>query len=343
MQNSYYKALFILVSFFIVSKIVVYISEKWFLKLTAKTKTKVDDLIVEKTNKPVSLALLLLGLRLALSPLELGKIFNLDVHFILSKVLESLIVMVIANIIIKIINIVIDEWGKEFAKRTKSRLDDQLISLFHRFSKITIIVLALLYVLDLWGVQVGPFLASLGIAGIAIAFALKSTLANIFGGISLIMDKTIKVGDVIKLDPETMGTVTDVGLRSTKIRNFNNEIIIIPNGVLVDNKIENHVLPDPSARIVVNFGVEYGSDVDKVKKVIMTEIKKLKDVMKEPQPQILFMEMADFALNFSARFWVEDYKERLKTKEQATCLFYKALNKNKIGIPFPTNTVYLKK
>ena len=130
-------------------------------------------------------------------------------------------------------------------------------------------------------------------------------------------------------------------MRSTKIKNFDNEVIIVPNGVLVDSRIQNYVLPDPSARVVVDFGVEYGSDVDKVKRVILGEIKKLKKALKDPEPQVRFLLMADFSLNFSARFWVADYTERVVVKEEATCLFYKALNKAKIGIPFPTRTVYI--
>lgn len=342
-ENKYLHALIILVSFFIIAKIIVFISERWILKLTAKTKTKVDDLIVKKTNKPVSFVLFLFGLRLALVPIKIGTFLGFDIDFIVSKVIGTFIALSIARIIIIILDIVIDEWGRGFAQKTKSKLDEHLLSLFHRFSRIILVILLLLFILDLWGVKVGPLLASLGIAGIAVAFALQNTLANIFGGISLILDKSVKVGDVIKLDAETMGTVLDVGLRSTKIKTFNNEVIVVPNGKLVDSKIENLVLPDPSARIVVDFGVEYGSDVDKVKKVILGEIKKLKNALKDPKPQVMFMQMADFSLNFSARFWVADYKERFKTKEEATCMFYKALNKAKIGIPFPTRTVYMQK
>lgn len=342
-ENAYMHALIILVSFFIISKIIVFISERWILKLTAKTKTKVDDLIVKKINRPISLALLLFGLSLALVPIKIGTYFGFDIDFVASKIIGTFITIVVVHTLLRVLGIIIDEWGNGFAQKTKSKLDEHLLSLLHRFSRIILAILALLFILDLWGVKVGPLLASLGIAGIAVAFALQGTLSNIFGGVSLILDKSVKVGDVIKLDAETSGTVIDVGLRSTKIRSFNNEVIIIPNGKLVDSKIENYVLPDPSVRIVVDFGVEYGSEVDKVKKVILGEIKKIKNVMKDPEPQVMFMQMADFSLNFSARFWVADYKERFATKEKATCLFYNALNKAKIGIPFPTRTVYMGK
>lgn len=341
--NKYIYSLTILVVFFIISKLVVYISEKWILKLAAKTKTKMDDLIVERTNRPISLLLFFLGLRLAIIPLNFGTILNFEIKVGVGKFIESFSLIILFYIFIKVFDIIIDEWGRTFAKKTKSKIDDDLLSLFHRFSRIFLIIIAFLLILTLWGVKIGPFLASLGIAGIAIAFALQSTLSNIFGGISLILDKSVKVGDIVKLDMDTRGTVIDVGLRSTKLRTFDNEVIIVPNGKLVDSQIENFGLPDPSARVVVEFGVEYGSDVDKVKKVIMAEIKKMKNIEKEPEPTVMFLMMADFSLNFSARFWVADYKDRFAKREEATCLFYKALNKNKIGIPFPTRTVYMKK
>jgi len=200
-----------------------------------------------------------------------------------------------------------------------------------------------MFILDLWGIQLMPLVASLGIAGIAIAFALQNTLGNIFGGISVVLDKSVKSGDVIRLDKDTYGTVLDVGFRSTKIRTWNNEVIIIPNGKLADSRIQNYILPEPSVRINLPFSVEYGSDIDKVKKVVLDEIKKLKNVLKDPKPKIMFLEMGDFSLNFKVYFWVPSFKERFKTKEKANCLIYDALNKAKIGIPFPTRTIYMKK
>lgn len=340
-NNEYIFALFILVAFFIVSKLFVWIAEKVFLRLARKTKTKVDDIIVEKTNRPISLILFLIGLVIAIQTLTIPEIYGFNVEWLIVMILYSCIILNLTYIIIVIIDAIIDEWGRVFAQRTKSDVDDHLIGLFHRFSRIVLFIIAILFILDMWGVKIGPLLASVGIAGIAIAFALQNTLSNIFGGVSLILDKSVKVGDVIRLDTETSGKVIDVGLRSTKIRTWNNEVFVMPNGKLADSKIQNYILPDPSARIVIDFGVEYGADPEKVKKVIMGEIKKIKNVLKDPAPQILFIAMADFSLNFSARFWVGDFKERVSTRELAMNMFYKALNKAKIGIPFPTSTVYM--
>ena len=283
--------------------------------------------------------MLLIGFRLALFPLGIKQsILDLIEHGI-----SSLIIILVTYVVIVVFDISIDGWGKRVAERTKSSVDEQLLPVAHRFSRIFIIIVVLPFILPVWGVQVGPLLASLGVAGVAIAFALQNTLGNIFGGTSIILDKSVKVGDKISLDKDTMGTITDVGLRSTKIKTWDGELITIPNGKLADSRILNFMQPEPSVRAVIDFGVEYGSDANKVRKVVLETIKNIPGVMKDPEPKVLMMEMGDFALKFKAWFWVENFDIKFETKALATEEIYNALRKNGIGIPFPTRTIYMKK
>ena len=265
-QYKYIRSLIVLILFYLLSKLVVLVSQKIILRLTKKTKTEIDDLIVRKTNKPISIILLLIGIRLALLPIGV-KQYILDIT---ENIISSLIIAVITYIVIVVFDIFIDNWGKSIAEKTSSSVDDQLIPIFHRFSRISISIIGLLFIFTVWGIQIGPLLTSLGIAGVAIAFALQNTLGNIFGGVSIILDKSVKVGDKIKLDADTMGTVMDVGLRSTKIETWDGELITIPNGKLADSRILNFVQPEPKVRVVIDFGVEYGSDTSKVKSLCWT-------------------------------------------------------------------------
>ncbi len=339
LEYSYVRAIVTFIVFFFVSKLFVLISEKGLLKLARKTKTKVDEFIIERTNKPISLILILIGVRLAIIPLGLAE----NITRISTLIVSSFIIMLVTYIIIAVIDVLLDNWGKKWAERTKTSLDQHLLNLLHRFSKIIFSILGFLFILDVWGIKIGALLASLGIAGIAVAFALQNTLGNIFGGISMIIDKTIKVGDVIALDPETRGTVMDIGLRSTKIRTFNNQIITIPNGKLAANKIENYVQPDPSARVLIQFGVAYGSNINKVKKIVMKVIDKIDDLKKDKEPFVRFIEMGDSALIFKVYFWVNSYKNRIPATDQANEGIYNALNKAKINIPYPQMDVHIKK
>jgi len=338
-SNKYVHAVITFVAFYFIAKIVVLVSERYLLKLSEKTKTKVDDLLIKKTNRPISFLLLLIGIKLALVPLQLKE----EVSHLVNGLISSIVVILIVFVVIYIFDTLIEFWVKGWATRTKSRVDVNLLGLFHRFSRIVIMLLGLLFILQVWGIQIGPLLASLGIAGIAIAFALQNTLGNIFGGISLIIDKTVKKGDIVKLDSGESGMVYDVGIRSTKIKTWDNELITIPNGKLADSKVHNVSQPDPSIRINIELGVEYGSNPEKVKKLIIDTVKKIKDVMKDPGPVVWFLEMGDFALKFRLMFWVDDLSKKWPTHQEAMTNIYKALNKAKIGIPFPTRTLYMKK
>ncbi len=340
-SNDYLRALVILVLVFIALKIIVFVIGKIILRITQKTKTTLDDKIVQKSSKPISFLILIIGLRIAFLELPItNSLFDIT-----SKVITSILILAIFFLVYRIIDIFITNWGYRWAKRTKSTLDDSLFGLAHKSLIVLTIIIAFLYLLNFWGVEITPLLASLGIAGIAVAFALQSSLANIFGGISLILDKTIKVGDLIYIDQETRGTVMDVGLRSTKIRTFDNEVVIMPNGKLADMRIQNVVLPDAKVRVVIPFSVAYGSNIDKVKEIALKEILKIGGIAKdsELEPFVRFTEMRDSSLLFKAYFFMEDYSERFRAIDEANTRIYNALNKNKITIPFPQLDVHLKK
>ncbi len=337
--NKYLFALAILIAFYVLSKLFLWITEKIVLRVTAKTSTSIDDQLVHTAKRPISLILLMFGIKLAVLPLGMvGKAGEL-----ISILITTGIIIFATIAVIRIIIIIIDNWGHHWAQRTKSSVDDAVLPLFRKMVKIVLWIFCALFILSYWGFDIRGLLAGVGIAGLAIGFAVKDSLANIFGGISLILDKAIRTGDIIKLDSGEEGTVLDVGLRSTKIKTRDNEVIILPNGVLANSKVHNYKLPDLSARVVVPFNVAYGTDPDKVKKAIGDALKGLKEIMKDPPPTVKFIDMGEFALQFKALFWVPDVTQRKDKREEAVNLVYKTLNKYKIEIPFPTRVVYLKK
>ena len=156
------------------------------------------------------------------------------------------------------------------------------------------------------------------------------------------LDKTFKVGDKVELDSGEMGVILDIGLRSTKLRTYDNEVIYIPNGNLANTKIKNFTVPDLSIRVNVDFGVEYGSDPEQVRQVVLAAVQKIDEVLEEPAPVVQFLKMSDFSLDFVARVWVQEYTLAYSVKLKVTDEIYNALNKAGIGIPFPTRTVYTK-
>ena len=335
--NAYIRSLVVILIVFVFLRMFLIIIEKVLLKVTSKTKTQADDILIKKSSKPLSLIIILLGLRLAIEELSLDS----SIEEFMGKVIFSIIVLFVSYLAYLIMDIIIFRALKKMAKSNYESVKD-LMSLAKSFLRIVIGILALLYVLELWGIEIGPFLAGLGIAGIAIAFAMQSTLSNIFGGISMILDKTVKAGDLVYLEGGTKGKIMNIGLRSTKILTFDNELIIVPNGKLADSKIQNVALPEPRSRVVIPFGVAYGSNISKVKKIVKSELKKINNLEKDSEIIVRFLEMSDSSLNFKAYFYVDSFEHRIDAVDEANTRIYESFNRNGIEIPFPQRDVHMK-
>lgn len=335
LENIYLKFLLILVITLIVAYLVKLILNKVLKPIAKKTKTKIDDLIIKSLSSIVFYIILVLGFKIGFQHFDFQTaIFN--------SLISTLLILIVSILILRIITNFSKHWLEEWAYKTKSTADDRLIPLLEKISKVIVVILAVIFVFDSWRIDISPLLATAGIAGIAISFAVKDSLSNIFGGIQLVLDKTFKVGDKVKLESGELGVILDIGLRSTKLKTYDNETIYIPNGILANTKIKNYTMPDLSIRVNVDFGVEYGSDTHKVEQVVLEALKKIDTVLKEPVPAIHFLKMSDFSLDFIARVWVKSYTEAYSTKLKVTDEIYNALNKANIGIPFPTHTVYTK-
>ena len=305
------------------------------MKFAAKTETEFDDLIFAKTERPAFYLILAYGLKLSL--------LNLDINGNVSNIIATIMAITFVVILDRIVEISVEVWGKTFAKKTKTKIDSILIPMVHRTIKVVFVIIAFMWTLDIWKVDITPYLAGVGITGMVLGLALQDSLKNVFGGVSLIVDKTFRIGDKIKIESGQIGEVYNIGLRSTKIRTYDNEIILVPNGNLANSQIQNYTQPTAKTRVGVDVCTEYGSDVKNVQKVVIKTIKSMKDVSKDPSPAVHFLEMGDFALKFKAYFWVDNWSDAYTKKLEATEKIYDALNKSKIGIPFPTQTIHLEK
>jgi len=303
--------------------------------IAKKTKTKVDDLVVRRLSSIVFYVIVAVGAEWGLRNFELQT-------SVLNSVVDSLLILIIAWFILRVVSDLSRHWLLEWAAKTDSTADDRLIPLIEKIVKAVIIILAVIFLFSAWNVDISPLLATAGIAGIAISFAVKDSLSNILGGLQLVLDRTFKVGDKIELESGEMGVVLDIGLRSTKLRTFDNEIIFIPNGSLANAKIKNFTVPDLSVRVNVEFGVEYGADPEKVRGTVLKAMEGIDGVCPEPAPVVQFLKMSDFSLDFIARVWVNSYAQAFSMKLAVTEAVYNALNQAGIGIPFPTRTVYTK-
>ena len=262
-QNKYILALLTIILSLIFAKLMLFIFNKYLQGLAKKTKTQIDDLLFEGTKKPISYLALVYGLKFAFQVLEWGGV--------ISKITNSALAVIFLLILMRVVDLILKSWADNFSKRTKTKIDEVILPLFHKFVNIIFVIIALIWLLHLWGVNITPYLAGVGISGVIFGLAMQDSLKNIFGGITLILDKTFVIGDKIQLENQTAGTVYDIGLRSTKIITSDNEIIFVPNGYLANSKIQNFSKPNPKATVKVDFAVQNGTQVSEVKKIILAK------------------------------------------------------------------------
>ncbi len=285
---------------------------------------------------PLAIIIVLLGIQGSLVR------FGILQRWVYSVFISSIVIIAAYGIVTACTSFV-KSWVTLIVQKSKTRADDNFLPLFQGGFKLLVLVLAFAFILTSWGVHIGPLIAGLGIAGLAVGLALQNTMANVIGGISLIMDEAFNVGDIVHLDTGEIGQVMHIGLRSTKILTEDAQMLVLPNGTLANSKIINYALPDAHLRIVIDATVAYGTDVDKAKKVILSAVKGIEGVLSEPKPVVHMTALGDFALQFKLKFFIDDYRVRYDVKSIVTQRVYDHLRKAGIAIPFPTRTIYVKK
>jgi len=336
--NSYLRAGVVLLGVFVFVKVLIQVLARVAPVFTSKTKTDLDDVIFTKISRPLTILAFLLGVRFAIGEIGLGESWAEN----LEGIVMTFMILLGGVLVYSVLDSILGVGYRDFGHKVK-RVNESLVQFLRGIFKIVVVCIVFLVILSSWGFEIGPILAGLGVAGIAIALAIKPTLANVFGGISMLLDRSINVGDWVELADGTSGYILQVNLRSTKIKTFNNKLVIVPNGWLSESNIKNVALPNKKTRVVIPFGVAYGSDVDKVKSLVLKEVRKVGSFYDKEDPVVRFVEMADSSLNFKAFFYVKDFNDVASATDEANCLIYKALNKAGVEIPFPRVDVRMRK
>jgi MscS family membrane protein len=307
------------------------------LKALAKnTETELDDQIIEIVKNPIVFGFILIGVYFGISYMNLGS----SISYYLGLGVFAAIALLIANSLKKIIDLILIRYLKQLAERTESKIDDQLLHLIQNVVGVFLYAVAIIIVLGQFGIRVDALLASLGIAGLAISLAAKDTLSNIFGGITIMLDGSLKVGDRIQVK-DYVGNVIEVGLRSTKIITPENNIVTIPNSIMANSEIINYDNPDFRQRVIMTFSISYSSDVEKAKKIIEKVIKKIDTIDHEKGITIFFDSMGDFSLNIKAVFHLKDWRYGWTTRDLVNKKVFEEFKKAGIEIPFPITHVLL--
>ncbi len=191
------------------------------------------------------------------------------------------------------------------------------------------------------GVDLSIFLVPLGALSIGLGLGLQSLASNYVAGIVLLTEKTIRDGDVIEIDG-IQGTVEEIGLRATVVKTFGNTEVVLPNSLLVSQRLDNWTKSDQILRVDTYIGVAYGADIATVHAVLHAQIVVHPAVLADPKPRTFLVEFADSALRFRILYWIDDPAQRLSSLSEILENIYHELQRQGIVIPFPQRDVWLR-
>lgn len=332
-------ALFIVVGAFIAGKIIYLVFGKFVKVLTSKTKTKLDDILIDMIEEPVMLAIILGGMWYATTKLVLsdGGISFFD------KIFWGLIILNVAWFISRFFEAIVTEYITPLVQKSEGDFDDQILPIARKGIKFVIWTLAIIIALDNAGYNIGAILAGLGIGGLALALAAKDLIANIFGGVMIFFDKPFKIKDRIKIDSFD-GFVTEIGLRSTRIKTLAGTEVTIPNNAFTESPVEN-ITREPTRKITLNLGLTYDTsekEIEKAISILEKIAKKHSDLITE-EVLISFNSFGDFSLGIMFIYFIKKKSDILKTQTAINLDILKEFNKEKLSFAFPTQTIELLK
>lgn len=316
----------------------------WFItqvlrRLTNRTQTNLDDQILEMLHKPIFYSVILLGAITATQMIDLPE-HLLSISYSFAK---TIIVLLWLSLGIRL-TLLLLTWMTQHPGF--NLLQPASKPLFDIAAKVILLGSALYFVLISWNIDVTAWLASAGILGIAIGFAAKDTLANLFAGVFILADSPYKVGDYIVLDNEFRGQVTRIGIRSTRVLTRDDVEMTIPNTTIANSKILNESGgPYLKRRIRIPVGVAYGTNIDLLKEALQQVVEtaqKEGHICKDPASRIRFREFGDSALMFELLCWIHRPEERGRVRDILNTSIYTTLGKSEIEIPYPKRDVYIK-
>jgi small-conductance mechanosensitive channel len=308
-------------------------------RIFQSTKTDVDDQIIKIVEGPVLLIVFFFGL---LHSLEAWEGFPRDLLHDLEWVYRFTVSLVVVYLAYRIYRSVFIPLLKESSKKRGRSFQSMAIPAFDLLGATVIVVVGLFWVATRMGVNVTVFIASLGVAGLVLAFAMQDTLSNFFSGLHLMFDRPFDIGDTLEIDGDFL-EVLQIGFRSTRLYNiFAYEVVIMPNNMVANQKIINITKPDTEYRSRVDVGVAYGSPVKKVTEILLEATNAHPDIIHddpEKEPRVRFTDFGDSALQFRLLYSIRDVLEQWKVATAVREHIDRRFREEGITIPFPQRTV----
>lgn len=334
--NVYLQALVIAVSFIVVGKIADWVLSRMIGRIARRSSTELDDKLVELLHRPIFVSFVLLGLGLATIRLQLPattQVFTL-------AALKTIAIFIWYGFFRSATNLGVDVARR---RRGSKLVDSGMLQLLQNVIKVVMFALFIYFLFVAWNIDLTAWLASAGIVGLALSFAARDTLSNLFAGVSIVADAPYKTGDFIILETGERGVVTHIGLRSTRLMTRDDVEITIPNGIIGNSKIINEAGgPTQKHRIRVAVGVAYGSDIDQVIDALESVAADHAEICDDPAPRVRFRAFGDSSLDFELLCWIARPVDRGRLSHELHCAVYKAFADKDIQIPFPQRDLHVR-
>jgi small-conductance mechanosensitive channel len=309
-----------------------------FVRLTkavGKTKWEGGNIIISSIHGMVLLWCVIAGAHAALYNLSLAvTLFNfLQKSLVILTIFTATIV--VARIVVGFINL--------YSRGAAGILPS--ISISSNISKLVIYIIGLMIALQTLGISVAPILTALGVGGLAVALALRDTLANLFAGLHILLSQQLKQGDYIKMQTGEEGYVTDITWRNTSIRTLADNLIIVPNANLAAASITNFHLPAVDVPVRVEVGVSYASDLEHVERTTLAVASELAAEMGHPDfaPVLRYHTFGDSSINFTVIMRAKAFADQYLVTHEFIKRLHRSFHAEGIEIPFPIRTVQVKK
>lgn len=350
-------AMVIVLSYF-ASKFWAFILKKIIKPFVSKTKTDLDDNILAASGSAIYRLSFLAGIFLSVEifkdgikseskfvPKPLVEIYPfLDNLVAITEILLFIALIIILLIVsFRYINVLLDWYSHKIDASDNRNLSGSLIPLLKKVSKIILFALAVVIVLAKFNINISAFVVSLGVGSLAIALAAQETLSNMISGFIIMTDRPFRIGDRIRYAENQVGDVVDIGIRSTKILDFDNNIVIIPNNEIVKSRLVNITYPNSLTRVVVEVGVAYGTDIKKVKEILLNIANEDPDCSKQIGPDVFFINFGASSLDFRLVARTDDYRNAWAMQCRLRERIYEEFNKHNIEIPFTQIVVHQSK
>ncbi len=333
-------ALLIILAGALVRRLVGRVVLRFVSHLTKRTRTELDDLLVEASRRPLEAGVMLIFVAVAVSVLQLPEA-PVNVRRIVNVLLSLATTVVVTWLIFRLVD-ALAEYFHRVAVATESKVDDALIPLGRKAAKVFLSLLAFVVALQNIGYSVSGLLAGLGIGGLALALAAQDTVANLFGSVMILLDRPFQVGDWIK-GANFEGTVEEIGFRSTRVRTLPKTLVTVPNKQVADMVIDNQQAM-PVRRIQMDLGVSYETTPEQMRQAV-TGIRALLDAspgLWQEGTLVRFHEFGPSSLNIAVRCFTAEtaQDEHMRLREELHFKVMDLFQSLGIGFAFPRQTVY---